>query len=60
MNNTTLVISMLNDYLELLQQSNADDDKITQVKLMIWSIQDDIKLQKFLNNLTISNQYYKR
>lgn len=51
---------MLDDYLQLLQQQNADDEKITNVKLMIWAIEDDLKLRQFINNLTVSNKYYKR
>lgn len=51
---------MLEKYLEMLQQSNADDQQITEVKLMVWAIQDDIKIQRFINNLTISNAYYRR
>ena len=51
---------MLSDYLQLLQQQDADDTQITSVKLMIWAIEDDVKLRQCLNNLTISNKYYKR
>jgi hypothetical protein len=51
---------MLEKYLEMLQQINADDQQITEVKLMVWAIQDDIKIQRFINNLTISNAYYRR
>ena len=51
---------MLSDYLQLLQQQDADDTQITSVKLMIWAIEDDLKLRQFLNNLTVSNKYYKR
>ena len=58
--NTNKLILMLDDYLQLLQQQNADDEKITNVKLMIWLIEDDLKLQRFINNLTVSNKYYKR
>lgn len=54
------VKKMLNQYLELLQESNAHDDQITEVKLMIWAIEDNYKIQQFLNNLTISNRYFKR
>lgn len=58
--NTDKLINMLDAYLELLQQQNADDDQITQVKMMVWSIQQDIKLRNFINNLTVSNSYYRR
>lgn len=58
--NVYKVTEMLKQYLELLQQSNSDDQQITQVKLMIWAIEDDFKLQQFLNNLTVSNRYYRR
>lgn len=58
--NTNKLIVMLDDYLQLLQQQNADDEKITNVKLMIWAIEDDLKLRQFINNLTVSNKYYKR
>lgn len=51
---------MLEKYLEMLQQSSADDQDITDVKLMVWAIQKDIKIQRFINNLTVSNSYYKR
>lgn len=51
---------MLDAYLELLQQQNADDEQITDVKLMVWAIQQDVKLQRFLNNLTVSNSYFRR
>ena len=51
---------MLDAYLELLQKQDADDEQITQVKLMVWAIQQDVKLQRFLNNLTVSNSYYRR
>lgn len=54
------VTDMLEKYLELLQENNADDQQVTEVKLMIWAIQDDLKLQRFINNLTASNRYYKR
>lgn len=54
------VTQMLESYLELLQQSNASDEQITELKLMIWAIDQDLKLQRFLNNLTASNRYYKR
>lgn len=58
--NTDKLINMLDAYLELLQEQNADDEQITQVKLMVWAIQQDVKLQRFLNNLTVSNSYYRR
>ncbi len=58
--NTDKLIQMLEDYLQVLQDQNVDDQQITDVKLMIWAIQQDIKLQRFLNNLTVSNRYYKR
>ncbi|MFP6820357.1 hypothetical protein [Acinetobacter sp.] len=51
---------MLEKYLEMLQQSSADDQDITDVKLMVWAIQKDIKIQRFINNLTVSNSYYRR
>lgn len=51
---------MLEKYLEMLQQSSADDQQITDVKLMVWAIQKDIKIQRFINNLTVSNSYYRR
>lgn len=53
-------MQMLEKYLEILQQSHADDQEITQVKLMLWAIQKDIKIQRFINNLTVSNSYYRR
>ncbi len=56
--NVDNLTQMLNDYLKMLQESNADNEKINQVKLMIWAIQDEIKLQKFLNNLQVSR--YRR
>lgn len=58
--NTDKLINMLDAYLELLQKQDADDEHITQVKLMVWAIQQDVKLQRFLNNLTVSNSYYRR
>ena len=59
--NTDKLITILDDYLQLLQsQDDADDDKITDVKMMIWVIQKDLKTQRWLNNLVVSNQYYKR
>lgn len=58
--NTQQLINMLDDYLQFLQQDNASDEKITEVKLMIWAIEDDIKLRQWLNNLTVTNKYYKR
>jgi hypothetical protein len=58
--NTHKLITMLDSYLELLQQQNAPDEQITDVKLMVWAIQQDVKLQRFLNNLTLSNSIYKR
>lgn len=51
---------MLEKYLEILQQSNADDQEITQVKLMLWAIEKDVKIQRFINNLTVTNNYYRR
>ena len=58
--NTDKLIKMLSDYLQLLQSQKADDDQITNVKLMIWAIEDDLKLRQFLNNLPASNRYYRR
>jgi len=58
--NVEKLLQMLKKYLELLQNSDADDQQITDVKLMIWAIQDDLKLQRFINNLTASNRYYRR
>lgn len=58
--NTDKLITMLDSYLDLLQQQNAPDDQITEVKLMVWAIQQDMKLQRFINNLTVSNSYYRR
>ena len=58
--NTDKLINMLDAYLELLQQQNADDEQITQVKMMVWAIQQDIKLRRFIYNLTVSNSYYRR
>ena len=58
--NTDKLITMLDSYLELLQEQNAPDDQITEVKLMVWAIQQDMKLQRFINNLTVSNSYYRR
>lgn len=58
--NTDKLITMLDSYLELLQQQNAPDEQITEVKLMVWAIQQDMKLQRFLNNLTLSNSIYRR
>lgn len=58
--NTDRLIKMLSDYLQLLQQQDADDILITEVKLMIWAIEDDLKLRQFLNNLPASNRYYRR
>ena len=54
------LIRMLEKYLEILQKNHADDKEITDVKLMLWAIQDDLKLQRFINNLTASNRYYRR
>jgi len=51
---------MLEKYLEMLQQSSANDQDITDVKLMVWAIKKDIKIQRFINNLTVSNSYYRR
>ena len=58
--NTDKLITMLDSYLELLQEQNAPDEQITDVKLMLWAIQQDMKLQRFINNLTVSNSYYRR
>jgi hypothetical protein len=58
--NTDKLIKILSDYLQLLQSQEADDDQITNVKLMIWAIEDDLKLRQFLNNLPASNRYYRR
>ena len=58
--NTDKLITMLDSYLEILQQQNAPDEQITEVKLMVWAIQQDMKLQRFINNLTVSNSYYRR
>lgn len=58
--NTDKLIKMLDDYLELLQSQDADDDQITEVKLMVWAIQREVKLQRFINNLTVTNNYYRR
>lgn len=58
--NTDTLIRILDDYLELLQQQDADDAVITEVKQMIWSIEQDLKLQRFINNLTVSNSYFRR
>ena len=58
--NTDKLITMLDSYLELLQEQNAPDEQITEVKLMVWAIQQDVKLQRFINNLTVSNSYYRR
>lgn len=58
--NTQILIKMLDDYLELLQEQNADDEQITDVKLMVWAIQREAKLQRFLNSLTVTNKYYRR
>ncbi|WP_394660873.1 hypothetical protein [uncultured Acinetobacter sp.] len=58
--NIQTVIDVLEDYLTLLQEQDADDDKITQVKLLILAIEREVKLRQYLNNLTVTNQYYKR
>ena len=58
--NTDKLIMMLDDYLQILQEQDADDENITEVKLMVWAIQQDVKLQRFLNNLTLSNSIYRR
>lgn len=58
--NTDKLIKMLDEYLELLQSQDADDDRITDVKLMVWAIQREVKLQRFINNLTVTNNYYRR
>lgn len=58
--NTDKLIVMLDDYLQILQEQDADDELITEVKLMVWAIQKDVKLQRFLNNLTVSNSYFRR
>lgn len=58
--NIQTVIDVLEDYLALLQLQDADDDKITQVKLLILAIEREVKLRRYLNNLTVTNQYYKR
>ena len=58
--NTDKLITMLDSYLELLQEQNAPDEQITEVKLMVWAIQRELKLQRFINNLTVSNSYYRR
>lgn len=50
--NTDKLIVMLDDYLQILQEQDADDEKITEVKLMVWAIQQDVKLRNaFFNNL---------
>lgn len=54
------LMQMLEKYLEMLQQSSANDQDITDVKLMVWAIQKDVKIQRFINNLTVSNSYYRR
>lgn len=58
--NIDKLIVMLDDYLQILQEQDADDELITEVKLMVWAIQQDVKLQRFLNNLTLSNSIYRR
>jgi len=58
--NIDKLIVMLDDYLHILQEQDADDELITEVKLMVWAIQQDVKLQRFLNNLTLSNSIYRR
>lgn len=58
--NTDKLINMLEDYLQILQAQGADDQQITEVKLMLWAIQRELKLQRFINNLTVSNSYYRR
>lgn len=54
------LMQMLEKYLEMLQQSSANDQDITDVKLMVWAIQKDVKIQRFINNLTVTNNYYRR
>ena len=57
--NLDYLVQILNDYLEMLQASNADNDKINQVKMMIWAIEDDRKLRTFLSNLSLSNRNWR-
>lgn len=55
------LLRILNDYLAVLQNdSNTSNDQINEIKLLIWAVEDDIKLRRFLNNITTSNQYYRR
>lgn len=58
--NTDALLSMLDDYLQMLQEHDAHDDKITEVKKMYWAIQDDKKLRNWLNNLTVSDRFFRR
>ncbi len=48
-----------NSHRKLQLKSNADDQEITEVKLMVLAIQDDLEIQNFINSLTISNAYYR-
>lgn len=59
--NTQRLIQLLDEYLQLLQQQNIDnDDKITELKLLIWNIEQDIKTQRWLNSLSVSYKYFRR
>ena len=59
--NTQRLIQLLDEYLQLLQQQNIDnDDKITELKLLIWNIEQDIKTQRWLNSLSVSDKYFRR
>lgn len=59
--NTDQLIKMLESYLQLLQAQDANnDDEITQVKLMIWSIRDDLRTKRFINSLSLGNRAYRR
>lgn len=59
--NTDKLLEILNDYLQLLQnQAATSNEQINEVKLLIWALEDDIKLQRYLNNLTVGNRFYRR
>jgi hypothetical protein len=54
--NTDKLLLMLENYLQLLQLQHSSDEQITEVKKMIWAIQQYPRLQRFLNNITFTNR----
>lgn len=49
---TNDLLKILEDYLKLLQLEDDEEEKIIQVKKMIWAVESDRKTRAFINNLT--------